>query len=211
MSGTLTARQVVTLSPVMPVATFDDERGAVLAAKALLRGGIRVLEITLRTPRAARCIAAVAQEVPGIVVGAGTVRTAQDIASADIAGAQFLVSPGVTPLLLDGLAASGLPFLPGASSVSDVMRLLERGVDTAKFFPAAAAGGPDFLRAVAAPLPDMLFCPTGGISAATAPAYLSCPNVACVGGSWLTDRTLLDAGLFEIIAQRASEAAALAV
>jgi 2-dehydro-3-deoxyphosphogluconate aldolase/(4S)-4-hydroxy-2-oxoglutarate aldolase len=172
--------------PVVPVVVIEDARDAVPLARALVAGGLPVVEVTLRTPAGLAAIRAIAQEVPEAVVGAGTVLGAADVAAAAEAGARFLVSPGATDPLLDAMADSGLPALPGASTASEVLALVERGIGCAKFFPAAAAGGVPFLRALAGPFPGMRFCVTGGIDAAGAAAFLSLSTVLCVGGSWLT-------------------------
>ena len=174
------------ISPVVPVVVIDDAATAVPTAEALLRGGIGIIEVTLRTQAALSAIERIAVEVPGIVVGAGTVTTPELAAASARAGARFLVTPGSTDRVLDAAQATGLPTLPGAATVSEAMRLAERGYTELKFFPAEAAGGIPYLKSIAGPLPGLRFCPTGGISAATAPAYLALPNVGCVGGSWLT-------------------------
>jgi 2-dehydro-3-deoxyphosphogluconate aldolase/(4S)-4-hydroxy-2-oxoglutarate aldolase len=177
---------LLSLAPVVPVVVLDDVAHAVPVAQALVAGGLPVIELTLRTPVALDAIAAIAAEVPEITVGAGTVLTPRHAEQAVAAGAQFLVSPGATPDLLRGLVASGVPFLPGTATVSEVMAVLEAGVTEMKFFPAEASGGAAFLKSIASPVPAARFCPTGGITAATAASYLALPNVGCVGGSWLT-------------------------
>ncbi len=197
------------LAPVIPVVVIDDEAAAVPLARALLAGGLPVVEVTLRTPAAVRVIERIAAEVPEAVVGAGTVITAEQAARARDAGARFLVSPGSTPALLDALQASGLPFLPGVATASEVIGLVERGIAEAKFFPAQPAGGPAYLKALAGPLPMVRFCPTGGIDAGSAPAYLALPNVACVGGSWMVPRDALALGDWARVEKLAREAAAL--
>ncbi|MBQ0889858.1 bifunctional 4-hydroxy-2-oxoglutarate aldolase/2-dehydro-3-deoxy-phosphogluconate aldolase, partial [Streptomyces sp. RM72] len=179
------AASVLDLAPVVPVVVVDDLADAVPLARALVAGGLPAIEVTLRTPVALDAIRAIADEVPGAVVGAGTVITAEQVAEVVAAGARFLVSPGWTDALLEAMRASGVPFLPGVSTTSEVVALLERGVREMKFFPAEAAGGTAYLKALAAPLPQARFCPTGGISAASAPEYLALPNVGCVGGSWM--------------------------
>ncbi|MFC5288938.1 bifunctional 4-hydroxy-2-oxoglutarate aldolase/2-dehydro-3-deoxy-phosphogluconate aldolase [Actinokineospora guangxiensis] len=191
------------ISPVVPVVVIDDRATAVPIAEALLSGGVGIIEVTLRTQAALGAIERIAAEVPGIVVGAGTVTSPELAAAAARAGARFLVTPGSTDRVLDAAAATGLPTLPGAATVSEAMRLAERGFTELKFFPAEAAGGVPYLKSIAGPLPDLRFCPTGGISAATAPTYLALPNVGCVGGSWLTA-----CGVAEVEAL-AKEAAAL--
>ncbi|MFJ5259421.1 bifunctional 4-hydroxy-2-oxoglutarate aldolase/2-dehydro-3-deoxy-phosphogluconate aldolase [Streptomyces sp. NPDC088387] len=176
---------VLDLAPVVPVVVVDDVSDAVPLARALVAGGLPAIEVTLRTPGALDAIRAIAGEVPDAVVGAGTVITPAQVADAVSAGARFLVSPGWTDVLLESMRASGVPFLPGVSTTSEVVALLERGVSEMKFFPAEAAGGTAYLKSLHGPLPQARFCPTGGIGLATAPAYLALPNVACVGGSWM--------------------------
>ncbi|MFF4531711.1 bifunctional 4-hydroxy-2-oxoglutarate aldolase/2-dehydro-3-deoxy-phosphogluconate aldolase [Streptomyces sp. NPDC001407] len=179
------SRDVLSLAPVLPVVVLDDADDAVPLARALVAGGLRAVEITLRTGGALEAIRAVAAQVPEAVVGAGTVLTPGQAEAATAAGAGFLVSPGWTERLLAAATAAGVPFLPGVSTASEVMALLERGVREMKFFPAEAAGGPAFLRSLAGPLPAARFCPTGGIGPETAREYLALPNVGCVGGTWM--------------------------
>ncbi|MBB3664095.1 MULTISPECIES: bifunctional 4-hydroxy-2-oxoglutarate aldolase/2-dehydro-3-deoxy-phosphogluconate aldolase [Prauserella salsuginis group] len=205
-----TSSELLDLSPVMPVVVLDDAEAAPDVARALLAGGIRTIELTLRTPAALEAIEKVASQVPDIVVGAGTVTTPEQAAQAADAGAAFLVTPGTTDALLDAVAATRLPFLPGAATVSEAMRLAERGLDTLKFFPAEASGGPAALKAFAGPLPHLKFCPTGGVSVANAPEYLGLSNVGCVGGSWLTPKDAVAARDFATIERLAKESAALA-
>ncbi|QLJ00687.1 bifunctional 4-hydroxy-2-oxoglutarate aldolase/2-dehydro-3-deoxy-phosphogluconate aldolase [Streptomyces sp. NEAU-sy36] len=176
---------VLDLSPVVPVVVLPDASVAVPLARALVAGGLPAIEVTLRTPAALDAIRAIADEVPQAVVGAGTVITPEQVDACVAAGARFLVSPGWTQALLDAMRGSGVPFLPGVSTASEVVALLERGVRDMKFFPARAAGGTEYLRSLAGPLPQARFCPTGGIGPATAPEYLALPNVGCVGGSWM--------------------------
>ncbi|MFJ9925031.1 2-keto-3-deoxy-phosphogluconate aldolase [Streptomyces misionensis] len=176
---------VLDLSPVVPVVVLPDASVAVPLARALVAGGLPAIEVTLRTPAALDAIRAIADEVPRAVVGAGTVITPEQVDACVAAGARFLVSPGWTQALLDAMRGSGVPFLPGVSTASEVVALLERGVRDMKFFPARAAGGTEYLRSLAGPLPQARFCPTGGIGPATAPEYLALPNVGCVGGSWM--------------------------
>jgi 2-dehydro-3-deoxyphosphogluconate aldolase / (4S)-4-hydroxy-2-oxoglutarate aldolase len=197
------------LAPVLPVVVLDDAAKAVPLARALVAGGLPAVEITLRTPAALDAIRAVAAEVPEAVVGAGTVLSPDHVAAARAAGARFLVSPGWTPAVLEAMRGSGVPYLPGVSTVSEAMALLECGVTEMKFFPAEAGGGTAYLRAMASPLPGARFCPTGGIDAARAPAYLALPNVACVGGSWMVPAPALAASDWGRISQLAREAAAL--
>ncbi|TQS27080.1 bifunctional 4-hydroxy-2-oxoglutarate aldolase/2-dehydro-3-deoxy-phosphogluconate aldolase [Microbispora sp. KK1-11] len=197
------------LAPVVPVVVLDDADSAVPLARALVAGGLPVIEVTLRTPVALDAIRRIAAEVPEAVVGAGTVRSPEDVEAAAGAGARFLVSPGTTPGLLAAMLAAGLPFLPGVATATEAMTLAERGVRELKFFPAEPAGGVAYLKSLSGPLPDVRFCPTGGITPSNAPAYLALPNVGCVGGSWLTPRSLVTAGDFARIEKLASEAAAL--
>ncbi|MFF4183881.1 bifunctional 4-hydroxy-2-oxoglutarate aldolase/2-dehydro-3-deoxy-phosphogluconate aldolase [Streptomyces sp. NPDC001691] len=179
------AASVLDLAPVIPVVVLDDAADAVPLARALVAGGLPAIEVTLRTPAALDAIRAVAAEVPDAVIGAGTVITPGHVADAVDAGARFLVSPGWTRDLLAAMKASGVPFLPGVSTASEVVALLEEGVREMKFFPAEAAGGTAYLKSLASPLPAARFCPTGGISPTSAPAYLALPNVGCVGGTWM--------------------------
>ena len=197
------------LAPVVPVVIIDDARLAVPMARALVAGGIPAIEVTLRTPAALDAIKAIAEEVEGAVVGVGTVLSAKDLRAAHKAGAKFAVSPGVSPGLLDAADDSELPLLPGAATASEVMTLLERGYRFLKFFPAVPAGGHKLLGAWASPLPQVTFCPTGGISLSSAPDFLSLPNVVCVGGSWLTPADKLRSGDWAGIEALAREAAAL--
>jgi 2-dehydro-3-deoxyphosphogluconate aldolase/(4S)-4-hydroxy-2-oxoglutarate aldolase len=200
---------LLSLVPVVPVVVLDDLAHAVPVARALAAGGLPVIELTLRTPVALDAIAAIAEEVPEILVGAGTITSPELVARAVEAGAQFLVSPGTTPTLLRELAGSGVPFLPGTATVSEAMAVLEVGFSEMKFFPAEASGGAAYLKSLASPLPAARFCPTGGITAASAPAYLSLPNVGCVGGSWLTPADALATGDWDRVTTLAREAAAL--
>ncbi|WP_018684212.1 bifunctional 4-hydroxy-2-oxoglutarate aldolase/2-dehydro-3-deoxy-phosphogluconate aldolase [Actinokineospora enzanensis] len=191
------------VSPVVPVVVIEDVERAVPLAAALLRGGVGIVEVTLRTPAALEAIRRIAAEVPDTVVGAGTVTAPKHAAAALEAGAQFLVTPGSTDRVLDAAADTGLPLLPGAATVTEAMRLAELGYTELKFFPAEAAGGAAFLKSIAGPLPGLRFCPTGGISVRTAPSYLALPNVGCVGGSWLTP-TGADPAEIERLAKEAS-------
>ncbi|MEU7030578.1 bifunctional 4-hydroxy-2-oxoglutarate aldolase/2-dehydro-3-deoxy-phosphogluconate aldolase [Streptomyces sp. NPDC046275] len=197
-------------APVVPVVVIEDAADAVPLARALVAGGLPLIEVTLRTPAALDAIRAIGREVPEAVVGAGTVVSAAGVANAAGAGARFLVSPGWTGGLLDAMRGSGLPFLPGVSTASEVVTLLEQGVTDMKFFPAQAAGGVPYLGSLAGPLPQARFCPTGGISLGTAPAYLSLPNVACVGGTWMLPADALAARDWARVEALAREAAALA-
>ncbi|MFI6960892.1 bifunctional 4-hydroxy-2-oxoglutarate aldolase/2-dehydro-3-deoxy-phosphogluconate aldolase [Streptomyces sp. NPDC050255] len=200
---------VLDLAPVMPVVVLEDAADAVPLARALVAGGLPAIEVTLRTAAALDAIRAIAAEVPDAVVGAGTVISAQNVTGTVAAGARFLVSPGWTDALLDAMKASGVPFLPGVSTTSEVVALLERGVTDMKFFPAEAAGGTSYLKALSAPLPQARFCPTGGISLASAPSYLALPNVGCVGGSWMVPGDAVAARDWSRVERLAAEAAAL--
>jgi 2-dehydro-3-deoxyphosphogluconate aldolase/(4S)-4-hydroxy-2-oxoglutarate aldolase len=195
-------------SPVIPVVTVADPGRAVPLAEALLAGGIGVVEITLRTPAGLAAVRAVAREVPAMLVGAGTVLDARQADAATDAGAAFLVTPGATPDLLGHLARTGAAALPGAATVGEVMAAREHGFLAQKAFPASALG-PAFLAAVAGPLPDVVFCPTGGVTAAGAADYLALPNVACVGGSWLTPPDAVRDGDWPRITRLATEASTL--
>jgi 2-dehydro-3-deoxyphosphogluconate aldolase/(4S)-4-hydroxy-2-oxoglutarate aldolase len=194
---------------VIPVVVVHDVAHAVPVARALVEGGLPVIELTLRTPVALDAIEAIATAVPEILVGAGTIVAPHQAKDALSAGAQFLVSPGTTDALAAAMTDTGLPHLPGAATVSEVLRLLELGYTELKFFPAEASGGTAFLSSVAGPLPGARFCPTGGITPASAPAYLALPNVGCVGGSWLTPAAALASGDWDRISSLAAEAAAL--
>jgi 2-dehydro-3-deoxyphosphogluconate aldolase / (4S)-4-hydroxy-2-oxoglutarate aldolase len=203
------ATRVLQVSPVIPVVTIDDPQHAVPVARALADGGIRIIELTLRTDSALTSLRRIGEEVPDILLGAGTVLTPAQADAAVSAGAQFLVSPGVTPMLLDHLLTLDVPVLPGVATAGEVMSVLERGLTAMKFFPAGPAGGPPYLAAVGAPVPQVQFCPTGGISLASAPEYLKLPNVRCVGGSWLTPRDAVESGDWARITELAKQAARL--
>ncbi|WP_326808650.1 MULTISPECIES: bifunctional 4-hydroxy-2-oxoglutarate aldolase/2-dehydro-3-deoxy-phosphogluconate aldolase [unclassified Streptomyces] len=200
---------VLDLAPVVPVVVLEDAEDAVPLARALVDGGLPAIEVTLRTPAAPEAIRAISAEVPEAVVGAGTVLCADHVRTAVEAGARFLVSPGWTDPLLAALREPGVPFLPGVSTVSEVVALLERGVTEMKFFPAEAAGGIPYLKSLASPLPQARFCPTGGISAANAPVYLALPNVACVGGTWMLPADALAAKDWDRVRALAAEASAV--
>ncbi|HEL3749907.1 TPA: bifunctional 4-hydroxy-2-oxoglutarate aldolase/2-dehydro-3-deoxy-phosphogluconate aldolase [Stenotrophomonas maltophilia] len=200
-------RAVLKLAPVIPVFTPDDVDDAVQVAQALFRGGLPVIEVTLRTPRAMDAIRAMVEAVPDAVVGAGTVLTPSQMEAARAAGARFAVSPGATPTLYAAARDADLPYLPGVATGSELILGLEHGLDTFKFFPAVQAGGAALLAAWHGPFADVRFCPTGGISAQTAAQFLHLPNVLCVGGSWLTTAALLqtrDWGAIERLAREAS-------
>lgn len=185
-------RDLALMAPVIPVIIIEDVADAVPMAEALVAGGLPVLEVTLRTPVALEAIKAMAG-VKGGVVGAGTVLTEMDVTAAKGAGAKFAVSPGCTDALIDACEEADLPLLPGVSSAGEAMKALERGYDMLKFFPAEQAGGAPFLKALASPLPQITFCPTGGVSPANALDYLALPNVKCVGGSWVVGKEALAA------------------
>ncbi|MBL3569352.1 keto-deoxy-phosphogluconate aldolase [Rhodovulum sulfidophilum] len=194
--------------PVIPVLVIEDAALARPLAEALVAGGLPVLEVTLRTPAALDAIREMAG-VEGGVVGAGTLLTPADVEAATAAGARFGVSPGSTPALLDAARAGDLPLLPGAATASEAMALLEKGYSVQKFFPAETAGGAAALKALASPLPQIRFCPTGGVSLANAASYLGLPNVLCVGGSWVAPKEKVAAGDWDAIVALAREAAAL--
>lgn len=202
------AREICALAPIVPVLVVDDVAHARPLAEALIAGGLPALEVTLRTPSALDVIAAMA-EIKGGVVGAGTLVTPDDVSAAKAAGAQFGVSPGATDALIAACEAEGLPLLPGAATASEAMALLERGYDMLKFFPAEASGGAPALKAIGAPLPQISFCPTGGVSMDNANSYLSLPNVVCAGGSWVAPKDKVLAGDWAGIEALAKEAAAL--
>lgn len=197
------------LAPVVPVVIIEDASKAVGMARALVAGGVPAIEVTLRTSAALDAVRAIAAEVEGAFVGVGTVLAAKDLEAAFKAGAKFAVSPGSSSRLLDAADDHELPLLPGAATASEAMELLERGYRFQKFFPAVPAGGAKLIGAWASPLPQITFCPTGGISLANAPDFLSLPNVACVGGSWLTPADKLAAGDYAAIEALAREAAQL--
>ncbi|WP_220810228.1 bifunctional 4-hydroxy-2-oxoglutarate aldolase/2-dehydro-3-deoxy-phosphogluconate aldolase [Noviherbaspirillum aridicola] len=202
---------IMRASPVIPVIAIDNPDHAVPMARALVEGGIRVLEITLRTAHGLPAIRAIAGQVPGAIVGVGTLTQPEELAAAREAGAVFGVSPGLTPALVAAAKTSGLPLLPGVMTPSEVMAARDAGFRQLKLFPAVPAGGVGMLNAIAGPLPDVTFCPTGGISQETAPQFLACKNVACVGGSWLTPKDAMQAGDWDRIREIARAAAALAV
>ncbi|GAA3810746.1 bifunctional 4-hydroxy-2-oxoglutarate aldolase/2-dehydro-3-deoxy-phosphogluconate aldolase [Streptomyces chiangmaiensis] len=203
------AVSVLDLAPVVPVVVVADVADAVPLARALVAGGLPAIEVTLRTPAGLAAIRAIAAEVTDAVVGAGTVITPGQVADCGAAGARFLVSPGWTDALLAAMQASGVPFLPGVATASEVVTLLERGVREMKFFPAQAAGGTAYLKSLAGPLPQARFCPTGGIGPANAPDYLALPNVGCVGGTWMLPEDAIAAKDWTRIERLAREAAGL--
>lgn len=195
---------LLALGQVVPVITLDRLDDAVPLARALVAGGVRLLEVTLRTSVGLDGARAIMREVPDAVVGIGTVLTPEDLRRAVEAGARFALSPGATPALLDAAAAAPIPFLPGVATASELMEAMARGFTTAKFFPATAAGGLAALRALAGPFPQARFCPTGGITEANAAEWLALPNVVAVGGSWLTPATEIAAGQWDAIRDRAA-------
>jgi 2-dehydro-3-deoxyphosphogluconate aldolase/(4S)-4-hydroxy-2-oxoglutarate aldolase len=200
---------IANLAPVVPVLTIERLADAVPLARALVKGGLPVLEVTLRTAAALAALSAIAAEVPDAVVGAGTVLQPRQLDDVTRAGARFAVSPGCTPTLVTAARAAGLPFLPGIQTVSEAMVLAEQGFGLLKFFPADSAGGLAWLKAVAAPLAGLRFCPTGGVDADTAQSYLSLGNVACVGGSWVAPRDAVASGDWVRIERLAAAASQL--
>ena len=202
------AREICALAPVIPVLVIEKMAHARPLAEALVKGGLPALEVTLRTPVALDAIREMSQ-VEGGVVGAGTLLTPQDVEFAKAAGALFGVSPGATHMLLDACEAAALPLLPGAATATEVMALLERGYTVQKFFPAEASGGLPALKSIAGPLPQVRFCPTGGITKVSAGSYLRSPNVLCVGGSWVAPTAMMENGDWAGITQLAREAARL--
>lgn len=204
------AREICSLAPIVPVLVVNDAAHARPLAEALVAGGLPALEVTLRTPAALDVIAQMA-DVPGGIVGAGTLVTPQDVKKAKAAGAKFGVSPGATDVLLAACEAEDLPLLAGAATASEAMRLFERGYDVLKFFPAEASGGAPALKAIGAPLPQISFCPTGGVSPQNADSYLSLPNVLCAGGSWVAPAAMVQSGDWAGIEALAKEASTLKV
>ena len=206
--ASLKALEICKLAPVVPVLVVNDIAHARPLAEALVEGGLPALEVTLRTPVALDVIHEMAK-VEGGVVGAGTLLTPEDVLAAKEAGAKFGVSPGATDTLLDACEAHDLPLLPGAATATEAMRLLERGYTALKFFPAEASGGVPALKSIGAPIPQVKFCPTGGVSVKNAPDYLALSNTMCVGGSWVAPKALVQAGDWKAITDLAAEAAAL--
>jgi len=205
----LSVLDIMRTSAVIPVIAIDDINHAVPLARALVAGGIRVLEVTLRTAHGLPAIRAMAEQVPDAIVGVGTLTQPREFAAARDAGAVFGVSPGLTPALIEAARSSGLPLLPGVMTPSEVMAAREAGFRQLKLFPAMQAGGVGMLNALAGPLGDVMFCPTGGVSQDNAPQFLACRNVACVGGSWLTPKDALVAGDWDRITALARAASAL--
>ena len=202
------AARICRLAPVIPVLVIDDLAHARPLAEALVAGGLPTLEVTLRTPAALDSIRAMA-EVPGGVVGAGTLLTPADVKAAKAAGAKFGVSPGATDRLIAACEDEGLPLLPGAATASEIMAILEKGYTIQKFFPAEQAGGAAYLRSIGSPIPQVSFCPTGGISLKIAPDYLTLKNILCVGGSWVAPKDAMARGDWAAVTTLAREAAAL--
>ena len=202
-------QKILSGQPVIPVLKIDRIADAVPLARALAKGGLPAIEITLRTPDALDAIRLVVDEVPETIVGAGTILTGKDYTGAVAAGARFIVSPGTTQELLDAASQSEVPFLPGATTPSEVMAMRDEGYRLLKFFPAEQAGGASFLKSLASPLAGTQFCPTGGISPGNAMDYLSLPNVVCVGGSWIAPDEAIAAGDWEKIEKLAREASTI--
>jgi 2-dehydro-3-deoxyphosphogluconate aldolase / (4S)-4-hydroxy-2-oxoglutarate aldolase len=201
--------RIMRTAPVIPVITIEQPEHALPLAEALVAGGLPVLEITLRTPHALAALTAIKQALPEAIVGAGTVINRTNFQQALDAGADFIVSPGFTPELLACAKSTAIPFLPGVNTPSEIMQLLAHGLTSMKFFPAEAAGGVPMLKAIGAPLPQALFCPTGGVTPANAKDYLALPNVACVGGSWMVTKELVQGQRWNDIRALASAAAQL--
>jgi 2-dehydro-3-deoxyphosphogluconate aldolase / (4S)-4-hydroxy-2-oxoglutarate aldolase len=208
MTHSAAIEKFLRLSPVMPVVTVSDPASAPDLARALVRGGIRVIEVTLRTPVALRAIEVIARQVPEITVGAGTVLSVADLQSAAEAGAAFAISPGATPSLLAAGSNGPIPYLPAIATASELMAGLTAGYRCFKFFPAGAAGGIPMLSSLAGPFPEARFCPTGGITQATVKSYLELPNVLCAGGSWLTPADVVGRKDWPVIESLAAKAAA---
>lgn len=200
------ARQILKQAPVVPVITINKLESAVPLAKALMAGGIPVLEVTLRTAHGLEAIRLIKEQVPDAIVGAGTVLNETDLANAVAAGSEFIITPGLTDSLLQAGVNCGVPFMPGIATVSDLMRCREKGLDTLKFFPAEANGGAKALKAFAGPFADMAFCPTGGIGLNNLESYLALPSVLSVGGSWIVPDKLIDQGDWDGITTLAREA-----
>ncbi len=206
----LSIDQILKVAPVVPVMVVERIEDAVPLARALYNGGLKVLEITLRTPCALDAITAMVEALPDdAVIGAGTIITPKDLEAAIKAGSTFLVSPGTTPALIEAAKASLIPLLAGVATPTEAMNLYVQGFTHQKFFPAEAAGGVPMLKSIGGPLPQITFCPTGGIDLARAPSYLALPNVACVGGTWMAPKELMKAGRWDEIERLAREAASL--
>jgi 2-dehydro-3-deoxyphosphogluconate aldolase / (4S)-4-hydroxy-2-oxoglutarate aldolase len=210
INSRLSALQVMQDAPVIPVIVLNDVKHAVQLARALVAGGIRMLEVTLRTPHALACIEAIARDVPDAVIGAGTVRSASDAQACAMAGARFVVSPGYTHAVGQACRDAGLPLLPGVATGSEIMMAQEDGLSALKFFPAVQAGGTALLKAWSGPFGDVRFCPTGGVTISNAAEFLALPNVVCVGGSWLTPSDAVARGDWAQITMLAQQACQLA-
>jgi len=209
MTDSMDPLELMRIGPVIPVIVIDGIEQAVPLARALVAGGVRVLEVTLRTPVALDAIRAIAREVPDAIVGVGTISRAEHFQQAIQAGARFGVSPGLTRELIDAAHASRLPLLPGVMTPSDVIRARNAGFFALKLFPAQQAGGIGMLKALSGPFPDVTFCPTGGVTPTSAPDFLALPNVGCVGGSWLTPPAMVKAGDWQGITKLAVDASKL--
>jgi 2-dehydro-3-deoxyphosphogluconate aldolase/(4S)-4-hydroxy-2-oxoglutarate aldolase len=205
-----TIKEIMSVSPIVPVMVINNVEHAVPLAKALVKGGLKVLEITLRTDAALESIRRIKAEVPDAIVGAGTIINIDTLNAAIEAGAEFIVSPGTTDKLIDAAIATGVPLLPGIANPSDALRLLEKGITEMKFFPAEAAGGVPMLKSIGAPIPQITFCPTGGVSQKNVKDYYGLANVACVGGSWMCAANLVDAENWDEITRLSAEAVKLA-
>lgn len=206
----LSIDQILKVAPVVPVMVVERIEDAVPLARALYNGGLKVLEITLRTPCALDAITAMVEALPDdAVIGAGTIITPKDLEAAIKAGSTFLVSPGTTPALIEAAKGNQVPLLAGVATPTEAMNLYVQGFTHQKFFPAEAAGGVPMLKSIGGPLPQITFCPTGGIDLARAPSYLALPNVACVGGTWMAPKELMKAGRWDEIERLAREAASL--
>lgn len=201
--------EILKAASVIPVLELDRLEDAAPLAAALAKGGLKVVELTLRTAAALDGVSAMKRAAPSLIVGMGSIRTEKDIENSIRASAEFLVSPGAGPQLLSAMARSGAPALPGVATASEAMGAAEAGFEAMKFFPAEPAGGIPYLKAISGPLPSILFCPTGGISAEKAPDYLALPNVACVGGSWIATRAMIAAGDWKLIEANARRAAGM--
>lgn len=197
------------LAPFIPVVTIDDVNVAVPLARTLVEAGLRVVEVTLRTSAALAAIEAIARDVPEAVVAAGTILRPEQIGEVARAGAKFIVTPGTPQSMADALAGGPIPAMPGCATITEALTLAERGFTTLKFFPAGQSGGPAWLKSGVGPVPHVRFCPTGGVDQKNAADYLACPNVVCVGGSWVTPKEALASGDFATIGRLAREAAAL--
>ena len=205
----MTVQSIMTQGPVIPVVIIENADDAIPLADALYEGGITTIEITLRSAAAMDAIKTLAQERPKMSIGAGTVLTLQQMAAVKDAGADFVVSPGAYPELIQSAEDHKMVFLPGAATASEMMALMARGITAMKFFPASVAGGAPYLKALASPLADAVFCPTGGITINTAKDWLELPNVLCVGGSWVASTALLKAGNFDAITANARDCSRL--